>query len=252
MATTPWSRLSSFARPFQRTSRSLRNRGLGGTVQKVRELGEEQLWDLRLGVRTRKAVTPANMDLAGPNAEQATAATWHGRKVMYATPRIRDLLHALGSVPADDPRHLVDYGCGKGRVLIAARQLGYTTATGVELSPTLCTIAESNINALRRRNSTLAQGISVQNQDATEFTINPEHNVFYFYNPFGPAVLSPVLDQIVASVQATPRNAWLIYLNHVHRSLFDTHPGLEIAADVSTETYPSTLYRVRVINYAFS
>jgi SAM-dependent methyltransferase len=219
-------------------------------VEKVRELADEQLWDRRLGVRTHAVVAPAKMDLTGPNAAHASAPVYKGQQVMYATPRIGDLQNALRSVPDDHPRHLVDFGCGKGRVLIVARQLGYATATGVELSASLCAIAEDNVAALRRRNPALAEGISVHHRDAVDFPIKPEHNVFYFFNPFGPAVLSPVLDAIVASVQNTPRDAWLVYFNHVHRPVFDGHPALEVAKDLSTENYPSTLYCVRVDSLA--
>jgi predicted RNA methylase len=200
---------------------------------------------MRLGVSTQSVVGPAEMDLSGPNADQASTPMLRGRRVVYATPRIGDLRHALRSVPGKAPLHLVDFGCGKGRALIAARMLGYESATGVELSAGLCRVAEANFSRLQRRRPELADGIAVVNTDATEFEIRPQHNVFYFYNPFGPRVLRPVLDSIVASVVTTPREAWVVYVNHVHRSVFTTHPMVEVAADLTTQNYSSTLYRVR-------
>jgi predicted RNA methylase len=208
-------------------------------------VAEDRLWDLRLGVSTRSVVSLADMDLSGPNADRAATPMMRGRRVVYVTPRIGDLRHALRSVPGEAPLHLVDFGSGKGRALIAARMLGYETATGVELSERLCRVAEANLSHIRRRHPELADGIAVVNADATEFEIRPQHNVFYFYNPFGSGVLRPVLDSIVASVATSPREAWVVYVNHVHRSVFTSHPMIEVAADLTTQNYSSTLYRVR-------
>lgn len=189
-------------------------------------------------------IGPAAMQLEGPSAEHASAQMVAGRAVVYATPRIGHLRHALRSVPTDGPRHLVDYGCGKGRVLLAAREEGYDTAVGVELSAPVCADAHTNMEMVRRRRPDLVEGIDIINGDATSYPIRPTQNVFYFYNPFGPAVLTPVLDAIAESVRSTPRPAWVLYLNHVHRDLFDARPELRYLADITSQHYKSALYLV--------
>jgi trans-aconitate methyltransferase len=39
----------------------------------------------------------------------------------------------------------VDVGCGKGRILLLAVEHGLNRVVGIEISPTLCKIAEKNI-----------------------------------------------------------------------------------------------------------
>ena len=70
----------------------------------------------------------------------------------------------------------VDLGCGKGRGLLLAKELGFGKIVGVEFSPSLAKIA--------RRNVTRYKQISVVQGDASKYIFPPEPIVIYMYNPF--------------------------------------------------------------------
>jgi hypothetical protein len=86
----------------------------------------------------------------------------------------------------------VDFGCGKGRVLLSALAMPFVRIVGVELSPTLSKIAEKNVSCARvipRRCSS----VQVICADASEFLMPDGPNVLFFYNPFPLEVMEIVL-----------------------------------------------------------
>ena len=60
---------------------------------------------------------------------------------------------------------------------------------------------------------------------AVAVAVEPEHTVFYFYNPFDGDVLAQVLSTIGNSLRDAPRTVWLLYTNPVHRDLVERLPG---------------------------
>lgn len=221
----------------------VRQAGLIFTVRKRFWELEDRRWDRRRGVVTKPMQGADEIGLAGPSAAHASRVVVRDREFVYGTPRIGHLRAALRAVPRGAPLHLVDFGSGLGRVLFAAREAGYASATGVELSPGLCDQATENLARYRARTGALADAIEITNADATTYRIRPEHNVFYFYNPFGPPVIDAVLDRIEASMQESPRQVWVLYLNHIHRETFEARPWLRLVARLDSQRYESSLYR---------
>lgn len=107
--------------------------------------------------------------------------------------------------------HLIDYGCGKGRVLLMAALYGCPRVTGIDLNSDLCRIAESNVASLRTHKG-MNTDIRVMEQDAIQYKIDPSINYFFFFNPFHLKVFIYVLKNIQNSVLQSPRNIWLIFL----------------------------------------
>jgi SAM-dependent methyltransferase len=90
-----------------------------------------------------------------------------------------------------DPKDFsfIDIGCGKGRALIIASQHNFADLTGVDYSQKLCDIARANLEKLRVSARIICQ-------DALRFEV-PARDVFVFlFNPFRPAVLQKVLDNL--------------------------------------------------------
>jgi len=109
---------------------------------------------------------------------------------------------------AEIPRwHFIDLGCGKGRALILAHELGFTRLTGVEFSPVLHRIAADNL-AKCHITADLICG------DARAYKFPDEPAVVFLYNPFGEKILRPVIDHFGRA----PRI--VVYVNPVHASLF--------------------------------
>lgn len=91
----------------------------------------------------------------------------------------------------------VDYGSGKGRVVLAAARLGFAEAVGVEFSPELHRVAEENGRRfIAAGGATRAPAFVLGDAGAFDPPSGPL--LAYLYNPFGP----PVLDEVVARLEA--------------------------------------------------
>jgi predicted RNA methylase len=124
----------------------------------------------------------------------------------------------------------IDYGAGKGRVLLIAAELPFCEVVGIELSKELCDIASQNISSLD--SATLAAGIvTCKHIGATAFTLPDTPLVCYFYNPFGASVIRVVSNNLAASLKANPRDAYIIYMQPEHRDVFESSGCWEIAED---------------------
>ncbi len=110
----------------------------------------------------------------------------------------------------------IDYGSGKGRVLILAKKYGFDEVAGVELSSSMIDIAKNNFSIVNEPD------IKIVEEDAACYKI-PEANgyVFYFYNPFGAEVLEKVIGNIESTTQRREQDAYIVYSNPIQNYLFD-------------------------------
>ena len=111
---------------------------------------------------------------------------------------------------------IVDFGCGKGGILISLSKYPFGKITGVEIAPELVQIAESNIRKLKIRN------VDVVCSDAAEFKELDEYNYFYFFDPFPCSVMQDVIANIEQSIQRKPRKVTIIYLNPLCHDLIES------------------------------
>ncbi|MEJ2491157.1 MAG: class I SAM-dependent methyltransferase [Desulfuromonadales bacterium] len=109
------------------------------------------------------------------------------------------------SISPDDA--IVDFGCGKGGVLISLAKYPFARITGVEISEELVAIARDNIRKLRIKN------IDIQCCDAAAYKPLDAYNYFYFFDPFPGVVMAEVIDNIEQSLTDSPRKVTIIYLN---------------------------------------
>jgi hypothetical protein len=103
----------------------------------------------------------------------------------------------------------VDIGAGKGRIVLTASTYPFTSVIGVEHSPSLCQVANKNLEKcrfLRRR----AKSTQIIECDATEFAIPGTPCVFFFYNPFDYNTMNLVITNIVRSYRLNARQIYLI------------------------------------------
>jgi SAM-dependent methyltransferase len=117
----------------------------------------------------------------------------------------------------------VDFGSGKGRALLLAGELPFRQVIGVESSAALNDLAIQNISAYRRRS---AQRVVSLHCDAAEFELPVENLVLYFFNPFNADALSRVVANISTSLERTPREVIVIYLNLRNPELLEKLPGV--------------------------
>jgi hypothetical protein len=104
----------------------------------------------------------------------------------------------------------VDFGSGKGRVLLVASHYPFREVVGVEFSPELHEIAQENI---RRYSSPARRSQNVHSicADAATFPL-PEHEcVLYFNNPFAGPIFAGVLRNIQDAHQRAHRKVYVLY-----------------------------------------
>ncbi|MEP7250792.1 MAG: class I SAM-dependent methyltransferase [Ginsengibacter sp.] len=114
--------------------------------------------------------------------------------------------------------HFVDFGCGKGRVLIVAAHYGFTKLTGIDFAAALCESAKKNIQSGQSRFPLAQFGIICD--DAANYKVQDDDIVFFFFNPFDESVMLQVAKNILKSLKEKPRTIFIVYLNPVHKEIF--------------------------------
>src|SRR5450755_1156421 len=107
--------------------------------------------------------------------------------------RFRSMVSDLAFDPNEAT--FVDFGCGKGRVLLMACQFGFKHVIGLELSQDLSRIAKKNVDSYQRARRGSCD-IQVICENAVDFCIPPGKTLLYFYNPFMGNVMEAVLSNI--------------------------------------------------------
>lgn len=121
----------------------------------------------------------------------------------------------------------LDIGCGKGRALLLASEFKFHSITGIELSPTLASIARRNAKIIARAYPN-ERGIGVVTGDALAYQLPVEHAIVVFlYNPFDATLMARLLKNIEASLREVPRDLYVVYYNPVSAAVFDDSPALE-------------------------
>jgi hypothetical protein len=114
----------------------------------------------------------------------------------------------------------LDFGAGKGRVLLIAAQLPFAAVIGVEFCQELCVIASENISKMAS-DKRIAGHVECHYNDVTLYPLPEVPLVCYFYNPFNQLIMSAMVDKLASSLKKKPRQIYIIYVHPEHRTLFD-------------------------------
>lgn len=188
---------------------SIRKRGFLRTVQMA---WSDLVFDWRFGTDTRRIV---GVDMLAP------ADSLAAKEASIYQPANAWIVQRVFAELSSDPSKvsIVDYGSGKGRVLIMAAEYGFRSVTGIEFSPFLVAIAERNLDSYRKR-VPMAPTIIVLTADASAVELDDNVEVAFLYNPFGPTVMSGVLAAIIRSLRRKPRRFRIGYVNPRMDDLF--------------------------------
>ncbi|WP_179344869.1 rRNA adenine N-6-methyltransferase family protein [Winogradskyella ursingii] len=115
----------------------------------------------------------------------------------------------------------VDYGSGKGRVLLLAAEYGFKKVKGIELSKKLCDIALKNIDIYKSKRN-ISQNIDVLNIDATTYQLKKEDTILHFFNPFNGIIFEKVVNNIKKSLEEHPRKMTIIYMNPLEKATLES------------------------------
>lgn len=106
--------------------------------------------------------------------------------------------------------HIVDFGCGKGRLNFYLTHFFDATVTGIEMNTFYYKQAVDNKRDYLKKHKKSINKINFLNCLAEEYTINPSDNKFYFFNPFSLQIFIKVIGTILASVAGYERTVELI------------------------------------------
>jgi hypothetical protein len=103
--------------------------GDGVLLDRALSVLQERLFDLRYGTDTVSFAELDGLTIRGQNAAEGTP---------YQPTRLRFVRQVLSALRPPQEGAFVDFGCGKGRVLLLAADYGYRRVTGVEFAKELC------------------------------------------------------------------------------------------------------------------
>jgi hypothetical protein len=213
---TATSRLSSFATDestmrrlfiaFSRICSRLREDGVARTIAWLRYRREESRWERRFGVPTGSAVGAAalsrDFEEYQPSDYQLIA-----RALDWSRPTADDVL--------------LDYGCGKGRVLFVGAGYPFRRIVGFELCPEMASLGRANVQAARLPSP--RPPIEILESNAAEQPPPDDATVVFLFNPFYGEVLSQALQRVRESFERVPRDIRVIYIQpRAHQNDLDT------------------------------
>jgi SAM-dependent methyltransferase len=161
-------------------------------------------FDIVHGTDTGGVIPVWDLDIDSKNARFARTYSPSDPKALT------EAVSFAGIIPS--ATSFVDLGCGKGRILIVAAELGFEHIIGIEFAPTLVTIAERNLQRLHITNAEILCG------DASKYKFPDITFVAYLYNPFGPQILTGVIKNLRI---ARARTKFVIYNHPLFAKLFD-------------------------------
>jgi SAM-dependent methyltransferase len=170
-------------------------------------------FDERYGTETRGIRDIASLDIvSSPAARYAVRYDPSGAD--WVRVRLEDL-HIDQSDFA-----FVDFGSGKGRVLLVAAAFPFKEVIGIEFSRELHEIALQNI-ARFPPGAIRAGAVRSICGDAASVEMPRSDLVCYFYNPFGAPVMKAVAARLIAHHQRFGHRIIVIYLHPRHRECFE-------------------------------
>jgi len=176
-----------------------------GTSQFVRELhyrASNHYYEWRLGVDTLGYIEAGDLGY--------TSRELHD----YAAVGYRTLYSILETVPiAKSASTFLDYGVGKGRVVVVAATFPFRRVIGIELSALLLEAAKDNVKKMRHRR---AVAVDLYQADAAQYVVPGDVNIIHFFNPFRGEVLQDAVNHIRQSWEQYPRDIYILYMNNEH------------------------------------
>ena len=174
--------------------------------------GFRSFWfDLVHGVTTRST-----------KADKPCAERDNSRGFWYLPTWPKAAESALRDLPITDYSSytFVDFGSGKGRILLLAAALPFRKVVGVEISADLHEQANRNLACYKRIN-VLCRDVKSLQMDALDFQLPDENLVLYFFNPFGEEVMEKLRNKLESSLEAKPRDIIAIFVHPEYAYVFD-------------------------------
>jgi SAM-dependent methyltransferase len=194
---------------LKKVLRSLKNRGVKSTFRLILQRLYEKIlliidyrFDRQFKVDTRGITEIADLDIT---ESQKEGAIWYEPTPVTV---IKSMLK-LSSI--DYSKYtFIDFGSGKGRVLLLASEYAFKRIIGVEFSARLDRIAKDNIKSWDNPKQKCHSLESIC-MDARDFKLPDGPLVLYFFTPFKESVTIAVANNIKESLKDMPRPVQIIF-----------------------------------------
>lgn len=219
---------------LNKTISFIQKMGLLATTKLIVAAIADYLFDLNYGTNTSGCIELDELTIV--SGDKQSGCKYQGTRVLA----LRSLFNKLKSDISPNSA-FVDFGCGKGRVLLIASEFGFQEIKGVEFSEELCQIASENC-AVYQKKKGIKKKLQVIMNDAAKYDIKPQEKFFFFYNPFDDCILQQVLENIVKSLQEKSRKIWLIYHNPTHSNVIEEQSIFRKLMDLKCWGYKFLVY----------
>ena len=119
----------------------LKEKGISRTLSIICNRMFDFHFDFKYKTDTRNKISLHDLTVTGENKERGS---------FYQPTMALSFNRLLDTIPLPPESVLVDFGCGKGRVLLLAVLRGIKKAVGIEFSPELCAIARDNVRIVEQ------------------------------------------------------------------------------------------------------
>ncbi len=179
-------------------------------------------------------------DTSSPLFERDQKTSVH----FYVPTTVSVIYRILRSLPLRPNKfEFIDMGSGKGRALLVASEFPFTKIIGIELSQQLHDIAEENVERYTPASQQCA-AFELHCMDALEYAYGEKPFVLFLFDPFGREILQKIIANLEASLQAKPREAYVVYVYPQYEDLFRNSSVLRRVSEARPSWQPWNQYVV--------
>ncbi len=192
---------------------------VGALVHGVHYLVYDRRWDEFDSCRTSGAVTPAASELIGEAGPL--------EKARYQAMARLPLIWAIEALDINPSKFgFIDYGSGRGRLLLTAARFPFREVIGIEFSRVLHRQACDNIRNHPREHLACTE-IASLHANALDFEFPEGDWIAFLFNPFTEDVLRRVAQRIVEYTRASRGRIYVVFANSDRLPVLRNIPGLK-------------------------
>ncbi|MGM0753911.1 MAG: methyltransferase [Bacillota bacterium] len=130
---------------------------------------------------------------------------------------------------------VVDFGCGKGRLNFFIHHLFQSTVVGIEMNEEFYEEAVENRESYINKAKNNRENLYFYHCLAEEYKIHPHDNRFYFFNPFSVQIFMRVINNILFSLETSPRDIEIVlyYSSDDYVHYLEDHPLFVLRKEVN-------------------
>lgn len=129
---------------------------------------------------------------------------------------------------------IVDYGCGKGRLLFYVHFYQQMKAVGIELDNEILKVAKKNLQMYQKKTPVKAGDMNFVHCLAEKYPVKSIDQTFFFFNPFSIQIFIVVINNILLSYLEFPRGIDIIlyYPSEDYIFFLENHTIFELKQEI--------------------